>query len=171
MHRSLTHVSALTALCSGATLLAALGVTRAALADEACGDVTCPKGFECEITTLGCPLIACAEGDECEPCVPEEIGTCVPVPCTSDESCGPHMVCAEQDRVSCSAVSKPACAEGEECIEPDIEPECETTTVSQCVPQWELPCTSAADCGEGFTCEPIMQCACSGSYHLLCEID
>jgi hypothetical protein len=36
-------------------------------------------------------------------------------------------------------------------------------TVQLCTPRYVLPCTQAADCGGGFSCEEVQSCGCSGS--------
>lgn len=147
------------------TLAAPLVVSRTASAQEACGDLECPKGYECKSEPAPCDG-ACASDDECPPCEPETSEYCSPLPCTSDADCASDMLCHSEDVTECTDGAEP-CTRPEdggeaECPPPE-EPECTTTSVSQCVPRYLLPCTSASDCGAGFTCEEIQQCSCSGS--------
>ncbi|MCB9508094.1 MAG: hypothetical protein H6698_08150 [Myxococcales bacterium] len=46
---------------------------------------------------------------------------------------------------------------------PIPEDDCETVTESFCAPRWIGNCTEAADCGAGFDCVELEECACSGS--------
>jgi hypothetical protein len=135
---------------------------RLAAAQTACGDITCPKGYECVTDEQDCPAIDCVEGQECTPCEPMVATTCSPLPCTSDADCDSGMTCAAMDVVECPAAPPCDGAENGECPEPP-ETECTTTRVSECMPNWALPCEAAADCGPGFTCEELEQCGCTGS--------
>jgi MYXO-CTERM domain-containing protein len=151
-----------------AALATSLGASRAAEAQEQCGETECPKGYTCETSTLGCPLIACMEGDECKPCEPAEYSWCAPAPCETDADCGAHMKCAAIEQMDCGGATEPAvepCAADGECkvAAPDAPVECTSTTLHQCQPQWTLPCETAADCGEGFACKERESCWCSGS--------
>jgi MYXO-CTERM domain-containing protein len=151
--------------------LSALSLLLAAQApaQEACGDSTCPKGYECAEATSPCPAIDCAS-DDCRPCEADVVEYCSPLPCTSDDDCAEGMRCVTEQQQECTGGALPCDDPGgdldggvPECPEPEPE-ECTTTTVSACVPVYLLPCTQASDCGpEGFTCEPVEECGCSGS--------
>ena len=138
-----------------------------ARADQACGDSSCPKGFSCETYPTACPDIAC-DGDDgsCPVCEPGTEQVCVPVPCDSDSDCATDMRCVREERTSCDGGSASCddAGEGEKpsCV-PAAEENCTTRVVSQCVPRWLLPCTTASDCGAGFTCEELDSCSCGGS--------
>jgi len=150
-----------TTALAGVFWLSAVGSAAAA---EPCGDTSCPKGYACEEVPAACPDIACAPGSECPPCT-DTVLACVPQPCSSDSDCESDMVCLERTSSSCTgATDAPACAPGESCPEFAPEPvECTTETTTQCVPRWSLPCTTAASCGEGFSCVERESCGCSGS--------
>lgn len=136
-----------------------LALPQLARAQAACGDTVCPKGYECKSEPLGCPAIDCVEGADCPPCEPTEETYCSPLPCSSDADCDSGMTCATRDVTECTGVAPPCDSE----CPPAPEPECTTTRVSQCVPNWALPCEAAADCGAGFTCEEVEECGCTGS--------
>jgi hypothetical protein len=148
-------------VCSALVLFAPLFAARAALAEQACGDTTCPKGLTCETTT--CPVLDCAA--YCEPtCIPST--ACRPGPCTADSDCADGLACAEVEQTNCSGTdapdSSPACVEGT-CPEKPAQATCTTTTSKLCLPRWTLSCATDADCGAGFTCKEQEQCGCSGS--------
>jgi hypothetical protein len=129
----------------------------------------CPKGYSCQTTTIAtpCPAIACAPGETCtQPvCEPETISQCTPLPCTSADDCAPGMVCFTQTTHDCPVQTAPACPRGADCAPPTPEPSpsCTSTSTSSCVPKYLLPCTSASDCGDGFTCVADEVGSCSGS--------
>jgi len=136
---------------------------RAAIGDACEVDADCGAGLACEIVGgTGC---ACPSGGECEPCESEDIKACVPGPCATDADCGAGLVCVTFE-VPCANVSTPDCPPGVDCgsAEDDEARGCEDgpETASICAPRWVLPCEAAADCGAGFTCEPIEICECSG---------
>ncbi|MFZ5889764.1 MAG: hypothetical protein ACOY0T_01735 [Myxococcota bacterium] len=146
-----------------AASLFALGllVSSPALAQQVCGEQTCPRGFSCETATTACPDIDCS-GDGCRPCTPTEYSYCSPAPCQADSDCDSGMVCAAYERSDCGS-SAPAC-DGADCPKPPADSvSCTTTIAHQCTPRWMLPCETAADCGGGFTCEEQQRCSCSGS--------
>lgn len=145
--------------------LFALSFASSAAADEACGETPCPLGFECETMAAPCPDIACAPGEDCDlGCDGAPQSYCVRAACESDADCGEHLVCASLERMDCTNATRPACAPGEACEELPIEESgCATTTIKECTPRWDLPCTSAADCGEGFSCQELESCSCAGS--------
>ncbi len=142
-------------------ILAEPGLARA---QTTCGDLVCPKGYECVTDRQECPAIDCIEGEACQPCEPIEATTCSPLPCSSDADCDSGMTCHAHDVEECTG-GAPPCDRSEDggACPPAPEPECTTTRVSQCVPNWALPCETAADCGPGFTCEELEECGCTGS--------
>jgi MYXO-CTERM domain-containing protein len=155
-------------LLAAAALATSFAASRMAQAQEKCGDTECPKGYACETGTAGCPLIDCAEGEECRTCEPAEYSYCIPAACETDADCGAHMKCAAIEQTECTGGTAPAtepCAADTECkaAPADVAEECTTTTIHQCQPEWTLPCETAADCGEGFACKEQESCWCSGS--------
>lgn len=149
---------------SALVLFAPLLVARAGLAQEACGDTSCPKGFSCEVEPTACPAIDCVEGP-CQPCVPNTVSVCRPGPCSADSDCADGMACADVEQTNCVATDTSGgapCVEGA-CPEKPADASCSTTTSKQCLPRWALPCAADADCGAGFTCQEQEQCTCSGS--------
>lgn len=176
-----------------AALAVPMLVSNVALADEICGDTTCQKGFVCqsyEIAKCGtserkdptsAPVAGgagSATGASVGAAVSVDGGTdpacdsyteyqCVPAPCSADADCADGMVCHTFTDQTCSTSSVAACKPGtpecDEVIEPVEPPVCTTTTRQQCVARYELPCTTASDCGPGFTCEEQQSCWCSGS--------
>jgi MYXO-CTERM domain-containing protein len=145
--------------------LAALVLTLGgnAFAQEACGDTTCPKNWECATEPAPCPDLPC-DGADCPPCE----GTteaCRALPCASDADCDPAMRCVTEQHTVCTGGDEPCGANDggkPECPEPEPV-DCTVETISACVPAYVLPCESAAGCGEGFTCEPVEECSCGGS--------
>lgn len=140
----------------------ALSLSTSALAadQEVCEPDTCPKGFVCEQMPQPCLAIACVD-DACDSsCGSSTTTACVRASCEADVDCGADMVCATFENESCSEDAAP-CAVDETCPRV-VDTPCTTETVRECTPKWELPCATAADCGEGFTCvESIIQW-CSG---------
>jgi MYXO-CTERM domain-containing protein len=148
---------------------AALLFTGMASAGQSCmADATCPLGFTCQVVgASGCaePNFYCPPGEPCPtppPCVTQEIRECAPAPCDSDANCGSGMVCYTQTSQNCSGASAPPCASGTDCPPPPVE-QCTTTATRTCVPKYLLPCTTATDCGTGFTCDHDRDCGCSAS--------
>jgi hypothetical protein len=156
----------ITLATSLATLI--LAGPRPARAQTTCDDLDCPKGYECKTVPVPCPTVDCQEGAECPPCESSSEETyCSPLPCSSDADCASDMTCYSHDVQECTVGGSGPCDVPEDGGAPDCpppeEPECTTTRVSQCVPNWVLPCDSAADCGDGFTCEELEECGCTGS--------
>ncbi|MFC1642456.1 hypothetical protein ACFL5O_07190 [Myxococcota bacterium] len=148
-----------------AAVLAAVSVSNIVQAEDCADDADCLQGFEC-VDVGG---VSCTDYD-CDPDVedcPESVCTeevnlqCRPASCEEDSDCAADMVCQKTTSRSCSQMGV-ACAPDMECPEPE-PPVCEETTMAQCVPRWTLPCSEAADCGEGFTCEPMVICECAGT--------
>jgi hypothetical protein len=148
--------------------VAPLVVAVDARAEETCGDRSCPTGFRCETYPTACPEIDCAaDSGSCPVCEPGTEAVCVPKTCGSHADCAADMLCATEERTRCDDGAAADCGDAREGEKPDCTPapeaNCTTERVSQCVPRWQLPCTSAADCGVGFTCEQRESCTCSGS--------
>lgn len=139
---------------------------------ECAADADCDAGFVCEVVGGGaCPAIDCAPGETCDlpACDSTEVMGCVPGPCDTDADCGENQVCYKDSWEACSGSSggsSEPCPSDGECPVPEPTPppeeSCTTEEFSQCIPRWAAPCVEAADCGPGFTCEPVEQCACSG---------
>jgi hypothetical protein len=106
---------------------------------EECGDISCDEGFVCN--TYGS--------------ADDEFYSCDRAPCESDDECGEFMICGTFEN-DCERL-RVACAEGG--CEPGVAEGCQPE-YNQCAPTWELACDNAADCGEGFDCEPIEVCDC-----------
>jgi hypothetical protein len=137
-----------------------------ALAIDCETDANCPDGMVCEV--VGGVSVACPPGEDC-PGESKDIYGCVPAPCDTDTDCGGKLVCIEvQLPCADTAVStRVDCPAGEDCSEeePAAEAEpCEPTSVGLCGPKWAAPCASDGDCGDGFTCTPVVEedCAAGG---------
>jgi MYXO-CTERM domain-containing protein len=166
MKSTLVRLSSLLGFAGGLFVV----VPAAAQPDSECEqDSDCGAGYECTVTGVsGCagaatPIDCAPDDEEClmpppPECETMEYRSCVPLSgCESDADCAENMVCLSYEMGSCSDV---ACAPGEDC--PDIEPVCETSVQTQCTERWNAPCESAADCGDGFECEYVEECSCSG---------
>jgi MYXO-CTERM domain-containing protein len=152
--------ASLAVLASGAVVL--LGGAAHALTCAANSD--CPKNFSCTVTMMSaCPAIACAPGQDCPVCTPTEIHECMPNPCTANADCADGMVCVSETHESCPPTAAFDCAPGTNCPPPPAPEPCTTTTVTGCVPQYLVPCTTDVSCGVGFTCVPDTAGSCSGS--------
>lgn len=147
--------TSLTALTLTALPSAAFAAAPAPIPDgsECASDGDCAEGFVCEVT--GGSSCACDPGANCD-CDPILYRSCVPGPCQSDADCDSGMVCATYE-TPC-ATSAPCTPDG---YCPDPIP-CESTKESICAPRWVLPCQAAADCGDGFDCQPAEVCSCDG---------
>ncbi len=122
---------------------------RVAHADTACSsDADCGKGFSCTVVGgSACGSPGCEGGKACPPptpCEPTEIKACEPGACKVDTDCADGMVCY----TSSAPCAEPACAPGSDCP-PST---CASGTQSQCIPRYQAPCSTAADCGAGFNC-------------------
>lgn len=152
--------ASLAILASGAVVL----LTSAAHALTCSASTDCPKNYSCKVTLMSaCPAIACAPGQDCPVCTPTEIHECVPDPCTANADCADGMVCVSETQQSCPPSAAIDCAPGTDCPPPPAPEPCTTTTVTGCVPQYLVPCTTDASCGAGFTCVPDTSGSCSGS--------
>ncbi len=135
-----------------------------AFAQSTCGEDTCPPGHTCEVESYENCNYACEDtpdgrGDcAATSCETEEYAYCQRAACETDADCGGSMVCHTFAASNCAT---PACAPGEDCVLVDVEP-CTTEEYKQCTPRAELPCETAADCGEGYNCEEAVSCSCSG---------
>lgn len=85
--------------------------------------------------------------------------------CEKNEDCGDHMVCYEHKSTQCAGgATAPSCGPNEKCAPAEPAPEiCSESTEKSCIPRYVLPCEAASDCGDGFDCEPDLECTCSGS--------
>lgn len=154
------------------TLAAALGLMLApslASAQECDADGTCPDGFVCKTgMTEACPAIACAPDSDCEQpaCTPEEYSYCEPAECdpeAAENPCGEGMVCYTREAEEVCSTSDVACAPEQDCTAVEPTTDCETIPAeSRCVFKFMLPCTEAADCGEGFECAHQEYGVCEG---------
>lgn len=154
----MTQLRALpTSLAATASLFLFALAPRIAHAESTCAASSdCDKGFECVVVGSGsCPgAPACAPNGDCPqpaPCMVTEEKACVPAHCSSDAQCADGMVCHAWD-APC-AVTSCACPPDQENCDCAPVPECANETESLCTPRYVLPCETATDCGEGFTCE------------------
>jgi len=166
MFRLTHHYFALGALL-GLSLL-----PRLAVAQECSDANSCPDGFTCETSTSAdCPAIACAPNTDCvQPdCTPQSYSYCTANECDPDGAaaeCGADMVCYTRPATQvCSTSGGMACPDGQMCPEPEpAEPDCTTVPAeSYCTYKYSLPCTEAADCGDGFDCVASEMVTCAGS--------
>ena len=90
----------------------------------------CPNGYACQFGAAG------ADG--------RQQGICVSLPCQSNSDCGPGLTCYQAGvRIGTAAQLVPTtCPQTAE----------DGGTCNACVPQWDAPCVTNADCGPGFTC-------------------
>jgi hypothetical protein len=133
--------------------------------DGSCAtNADCGRGYECTVVGgSGCAPSACPPGATCpppEPCEVTEVRACTPAHCMADADCADGMLCHAWTEPVPSTDC--ACAPGADCNCAPADP-IEPVTVQLCTPRYVLPCTAAADCGDGFTCEEVQSCGCSGS--------
>jgi MYXO-CTERM domain-containing protein len=151
-----------------------IGLSPAA-AQECETDADCADGLTCtSYGEVSCD-VACAEGDPncgAQPaCEPIELKACALPSCESDADCPSGTVCHSETYSECSESGGGAaeCPPGADCPQPEPAPQplpadcVERSTEPTCVPQYQLPCTSASDCGEGFDCVELVGVSCSGS--------
>jgi hypothetical protein len=151
---------------------AAVGLIAPAAAQTCKADGDCPQGYTCVsegVTTEPAP--ACPPNADCARLAVDgsvSTGTiliCEPKTCSVDSDCGAGLVCHDQVSGGCSGgVAQVICAPGTPCdagTPTKTDPSCTTTTTKQCAFKWELPCNAAADCGDGFTCQPSVAIGCS----------
>jgi hypothetical protein len=183
------HSSRRPAILGLLALISGIAMATTAMAAEECGTTTCAAGFVCVTGVSTCDVSGgvmadpatgeagaasggSATGGETEKvaaCEPSTYAYCEPAPCTKDADCGgAGMVCAEYTTSSSSGVStSPTCdPDSADCATTPIadEPIRVEETVKLCEYKWNLPCTAAADCGEGFTCEALeTDCSCGSA--------
>lgn len=147
-------------------------VTRSTQTDGECAtDEDCPEGSSCHVSTVSCPAPDCAPDQECPPveCPEENVGFCesTPVSCTQDADCNEGEVCYSADVSDCATEATPCqidddgfvvCEESE-----NADSDCESEVVSYCIARYHLACEEDADCGEGFTCQPLEVCECQSA--------
>jgi hypothetical protein len=162
------------------TAAGTIGFAAPARAQSCSTDGDCPQSYTCVTSTvIAEPAPACPPGADCaKPEVdasvpPTVVKFCEPKTCSADTDCGAGMVCETQTSEACSGgVAQVRCAANTTCdagaptkTDPTIWPipgsTCTTTTTSQCAFKWQLPCKAAADCGDGFTCQPSVSVGCS----------
>lgn len=123
-------------------------------------DDDCEHGFACHVYAMSdCAMVDCAPGEACEPvdCAPSSYGSCEPISgCEEDLDCAEGMLCAAQESETCSGMVM--CPADEEC--PPLDVVCDVEIETQCTPRAQLPCSEAADCGEGYECEIDESCSC-----------
>ena len=155
--------------------------TPVSISGDCATDADCPDGLACaEVGGSACSSPACPPGEPCPeptPCEPTIFYGCVappPPPCNADSDCSEGLTCIIESYEVCSGGGfgggpeplpgdpSPGTPDGSGTgSEPVVD--CTTETYSYCAPRWMGPCTTAADCGDGFTCEPELSCYCSGS--------
>jgi MYXO-CTERM domain-containing protein len=153
------------ALGAGCAMWLAAGRAAAASCDT---DADCPAHFTCEtvgMTACDSPK-ACPAGATCPtspPCVPTNIKECKSPACTSDADCPQDMVCYTQISQSCATQPAASCKPGVVCpevLDAGVQG-CTQQSQRSCVPRYIPPCSKAADCGDGFTCEEDVSVTCS----------
>jgi hypothetical protein len=165
---------------ASAVLALSVLLPRIALAQSTCSsNADCGQGFECTVVGgTGCASSgaapACPPGGDCpladrgpQPeCTPTYIMACTPAHCTSDAQCAAGMVChAWTSGCASTDFAAPDCAcpsDAPDCGCGGTVPACTPTTESFCTPRYMLPCSQAADCGQGFSCEQQQSCGCAG---------
>ncbi len=153
---------------AAAVVAACLVAPASAFASSDCTtDADCGDGFTCQEIQEPCPATPCQVGQDCtNNCQPTTTHQCEPEPpasCTSVSDCSGNDVCVTYSWEECSGTAV-ACADGKDCdagAAPDTS--CTTHTEGYCLPPYLAPCTTASDCGAGFTCEEEQSCVCSGS--------
>jgi hypothetical protein len=166
--RFLPAVLAAAAVFSAAPLASALvappGDPTTAPDSSCATNADCGRGYECTVVgASGCAPSACADGASCpppEPCTTTETRACTPAHCMADADCADGMVCHAWEQATPGTDC--ACAPGVPCDCAAARP-AEPVTVQLCTPRYVLPCTQAADCGSGFSCEEVQSCGCAGS--------
>ena len=153
-----------------AVLVTVLSIPGSAAAQTCVSDSDCAKGLTCQASADAVtPTPTCPVGADCPKTVPLPAPsmTCQPAPCQTDADCGQGMVCHSQTSTMCSGGTAVVvkCDPNTVCdpAPPATDPVCTTTTTSQCIYRWQLPCNADTDCGDGFACQPTTMGMCSGS--------
>jgi hypothetical protein len=150
----------------GLALWVASAWSLSAQAQACSADGDCQKGFSCVVVAaVACPASApCEPGQKCAelpPCVAPDVRACQPAECSTDSDCADGMVCQQEVAPPCGgAPAVTPCPPGQTC--PAIVPSCPEPK-HVCTPRYQLPCSQAADCGDGFDCIEERECSCSGS--------
>ena len=154
----------LVAILTGFACAFAPAVANAGQTCATAGD--CSKGYVCQVVGgTACPGIACGpDTDACPvlpPCTPQEIRECVAgATCAVDTDCGANMVCHEVTSGSCPG-SAPCMRSSNGAVDCPVPEPCTTTTTKECSFKWNLPCQTAADCGDAtlFECAEVQVCS------------
>lgn len=138
-------------------------------------DEDCPGISSCVERPGGTTVNDCPEDQGDEPCDPGPFElpptrSCeyVAADCETDADCGEGLGCADVTPPCASiGITRPECADGEPCPEPEEVPEaddCEDQTpVFQCMPQ-QIACETDEQCPSDWSCESmVVGVACSGS--------
>jgi len=150
-----------------ACLTVSTATARTAPLQECQSSAECPESYACIMDSIqACP--DCISDEECPPCETHSFGYCEPPPpeqCASDADCTGDNVCVSYTYAWCSGSGGGSTCTGDEpCGRPEPEPEeCGEVTEAYCVPPYYAPCQIDSDCGNGFTCEDLQVCSCSGS--------
>ena len=136
------------AVCWVLTFCAFAAVTaspRPAEARACAAASDCPMGWSCDESDAG---VGAGGGPA---------GTCMSLPCQSNSDCGPGLSCFIEGWSLGPGLPISATT-------PSLFGAPDGGKGSACIPQWEVACTSASDCGPGFTC-PASAGGFGGSYN------
>ena len=136
------------AVCWVLTFCAFAAITASPRPAEAraCSEASdCPMGWYCDESDAGVG----ADGGP--------TGTCMSLPCQRNSDCGPGLSCFIEGWSLGPGLPVSATT-------PSLFGAPDGGKGSACIPQWEVACTSASDCGPGFTC-PASTGGFGGSYN------
>lgn len=156
-HRS-AHFRSLTSPWLWLALAAPLWSSKPAAAAESCAELTCPRGYSCQLAPGACPTIDCV-GSDCPVCEPTPLAFCAAAQCNTNADCGEGMLCAEHVTTACAATAVAPCDPAGDCRVETRDLDCTSETSLWCTPRWQLPCSKDADCGAGFRCEEQQACS------------